>query len=143
MEVDRASWAFGGDSLFWHSAPMMLTPLLSLLWSCLCLCVWQVLDDGRLTDSQGRTVNFTNCIIILTSNLGAEHLQRAFSDSGRREGLGGPGKSAKIEVKEDVREKVMAVVRQKFRPEFLNRCVAWLGSDLADYYYYSYYYCLL
>jgi ATP-dependent Clp protease ATP-binding subunit ClpA len=48
-------------------------------------------------------------------------LQRAFSDSGRREGLGGPGKSAKVEVKDDVREKVMAVVRSKFRPEFLNR----------------------
>jgi ATP-dependent Clp protease ATP-binding subunit ClpB len=65
----------------------------------------QVLDDGRLTDGQGRTVDFKNTIIILTSNLGSEFLA----------GLGdGEDSSA-------VRDQVMGVVRQAFRPEFLNR----------------------
>ena len=65
----------------------------------------QVLDDGRLTDGQGRTVDFRNTIIILTSNLGSEFLA----------GLGdGQDSSA-------VRDQVMGVVRQAFRPEFLNR----------------------
>ena len=62
----------------------------------------QVLDEGRLTDGQGRTVDFRNSLIIMTSNLGAEHLQRA-------------------ENAEDAREAVMAEVRARFRPEFLNR----------------------
>jgi ATP-dependent Clp protease ATP-binding subunit ClpB len=65
----------------------------------------QVLDDGRLTDSQGRTVDFTNTIIILTSNLGSEYI-------------------AALKEKqpvEDARDDVMAVVRKAFRPEFLNR----------------------
>jgi len=65
----------------------------------------QVLDDGRLTDGQGRTVNFTNTVIILTSNLGSHILAEQK-----------PGESP-----EAVREQVMAVVRQAFRPEFLNR----------------------
>ncbi|RYG60175.1 MAG: AAA family ATPase, partial [Alphaproteobacteria bacterium] len=65
----------------------------------------QVLDDGRLTDGQGRTVDFTNTVIILTSNLGSEYLA-ALPD-------GAPAESA--------REAVMGVVRQAFRPEFLNR----------------------
>jgi len=65
----------------------------------------QVLDDGRLTDGQGRTVDFRNTLIIMTSNLGAEFLvnQPEGQDS------------------EDVREEVMAAVRSHFRPEFLNR----------------------
>ncbi|NWG72178.1 MAG: ATP-dependent chaperone ClpB [Parvularculaceae bacterium] len=65
----------------------------------------QVLDDGRLTDGQGRTVDFKNTIIILTSNLGAEHLaaQPEGQDS------------------EAVRPQVMEAVRARFRPEFLNR----------------------
>ncbi|MEQ8179145.1 MAG: ATP-dependent chaperone ClpB [Amphiplicatus sp.] len=65
----------------------------------------QVLDDGRLTDGQGRTVDFKNTIIILTSNLGAEHLaaQPEGQDS------------------EVVRDLVMDAVRARFRPEFLNR----------------------
>jgi len=62
----------------------------------------QVLDDGRLTDGQGRTVDFKNVLIIMTSNLGAEYLAE-----------GG--------AVEDVREQVMEVVRSRFRPEFLNR----------------------
>jgi ATP-dependent Clp protease ATP-binding subunit ClpB len=65
----------------------------------------QVLDDGRLTDGQGRTVDFRNTVIILTSNLGSEHL------------------AAQAEGQESsaVRHQVMAAVRAHFRPEFLNR----------------------
>jgi ATP-dependent Clp protease ATP-binding subunit ClpB len=65
----------------------------------------QVLDDGRLTDGQGRTVDFTNTVIILTSNLGSEFLA-ALPD----------GAAA-----DSAREAVMGVVRTAFRPEFLNR----------------------
>ena len=65
----------------------------------------QVLDDGRLTDGQGRTVDFKNTLIVLTSNLGSSHLA-ALRD----------GESA-----ETVREQVMEEVRKAFRPEFLNR----------------------
>lgn len=65
----------------------------------------QVLDDGRLTDGQGRTVDFKNTVIILTSNLGAEYLVKL--EDG--------------EPVEDAREDVMKVVRATFRPEFLNR----------------------
>jgi ATP-dependent Clp protease ATP-binding subunit ClpB len=65
----------------------------------------QVLDDGRLTDGQGRTVDFSNTLLIMTSNLGAEHL--AAQDEG-----------ADVE---KVRSKVMEAVRKFFRPEFLNR----------------------
>ncbi len=65
----------------------------------------QVLDDGRLTDGQGRTVDFKNTIIILTSNLGSEYLVNAIE-----------GHDA-----EKLKELVMTVVRSSFRPEFLNR----------------------
>ena len=65
----------------------------------------QVLDDGRLTDGQGRTVDFRNVLIIMTSNLGAEYLVM------QKEG----------EESSAVQEEVMQVVRAKFRPEFLNR----------------------
>ncbi len=65
----------------------------------------QVLDDGRLTDGQGRTVDFRNTLIIMTSNLGAEYLVQL-----------GEGDDS-----EKVRDEVMAVVRAHFRPEFLNR----------------------
>lgn len=65
----------------------------------------QVLDDGRLTDGQGRTVDFKNTIIIMTSNLGAEYLVAAKDD----------------EDMEGVRGSVMEMVRGHFRPEFLNR----------------------
>src|SRR5690606_31277166 len=63
------------------------------------------LDDGRLTDGQGRTVDFKNTLIILTSNLGAEHL------ANQPEG----------EDSDAVRPLVMEAVRARFRPEFLNR----------------------
>jgi ATP-dependent Clp protease ATP-binding subunit ClpB len=65
----------------------------------------QVLDDGRLTDGQGRTVDFRNTLIVLTSNLGSDVIATA------PEGDLGPA----------VRDAVMAVVRDSFRPEFLNR----------------------
>jgi ATP-dependent Clp protease ATP-binding subunit ClpB len=63
----------------------------------------QVLDDGRLTDGQGRTVDFRNTILILTSNLGSQHLMDPGFDDAAREDL------------------VLSVVRQSFKPEFLNR----------------------
>lgn len=65
----------------------------------------QVLDDGRLTDGQGRTVDFSNTVLIMTSNLGAEHLVN-LEDS---------------QNVEEAREMVMTAVRSAFRPEFLNR----------------------
>jgi len=65
----------------------------------------QVLDDGRLTDGQGRTIDFKNTLIVMTSNLGAEFL------ADQKEGEDSDG----------VREQVMDVVRSRFRPEFLNR----------------------
>lgn len=65
----------------------------------------QVLDDGRLTDGQGRTVDFSNTVLIMTSNLGAEF-------------LAGLGENGDVET---VRDQVMGVVKKHFRPEFLNR----------------------
>ena len=67
----------------------------------------QVLDDGRITDSQGRTVDFKNTILIMTSNLGSSHLLAGIDESG--------------EISEEVEENVMAELRTQFRPEFLNR----------------------
>ncbi|MBB1154462.1 ATP-dependent chaperone ClpB [Amycolatopsis dendrobii] len=67
----------------------------------------QVLDDGRLTDSQGRTVDFRNTVIIMTSNIGAHFLIEGVNDEG--------------EITESARDEVMAALRGHFRPEFLNR----------------------
>ena len=67
----------------------------------------QVLDDGRITDSQGRTVDFKNTILILTSNLGSQYLL---------EGIGPDGS-----ISETARGQVLQLLRQSFRPEFLNR----------------------
>lgn len=67
----------------------------------------QVLDDGRITDSQGRTVDFKNTIIILTSNLGSSYLLDGIDENG--------------EISEDAKEKVSTLLKQSFRPEFLNR----------------------
>jgi ATP-dependent Clp protease ATP-binding subunit ClpC len=66
----------------------------------------QVLDAGRLTDARGRTVNFANTVLIMTSNLGAEAMLAATS----------AGRSI-----EEIREPILSVVRAHFRPEFLNR----------------------
>ena len=67
----------------------------------------QILDDGRITDSQGRTVDFKNTIIILTSNLGSSYLLDGITPEG--------------EISEEAKTKVMNDVRASFRPEFLNR----------------------
>jgi len=67
----------------------------------------QILDDGRLTDSHGRTVNFKNTIVIMTSNIGSPHLLEGITDKG--------------ELKEQVRSAVMEELKRSFRPEFLNR----------------------
>ncbi len=66
----------------------------------------QVLDDGRITDSQGRTVDFKNTIIILTSNLGSDIILNGIENG---------------EITEDAKENVNALLRRSFRPEFLNR----------------------
>ncbi|MBY4596577.1 ATP-dependent chaperone ClpB [bacterium BD-1] len=67
----------------------------------------QVLDDGRLTDGQGRTVDFRNTVIVMTSNLGSQHIQE----------LSGEGDAAYVQMK----AAVMGVVQTHFRPEFINR----------------------
>ena len=67
----------------------------------------QVLDDGRITDSQGRTVDFKNTIIILTSNLGSPYILEGINANG--------------EISEESRQKVDQLLKQSFRPEFLNR----------------------
>ena len=67
----------------------------------------QVLDDGRITDSQGRTVDFKNTILILTSNLGSQELLGGIKPDG--------------EIAEDAKQRVMALLHRSFRPEFLNR----------------------
>jgi ATP-dependent Clp protease ATP-binding subunit ClpB len=67
----------------------------------------QILDDGRLTDAQGRTVDFRNSVIIMTSNIGSAYLL--------------DGVTADGQIKEDARDAVMGELRRDFRPEFLNR----------------------
>ncbi len=67
----------------------------------------QILDDGRLTDSQGRTVNFKNTVIIMTSNIGSNYLIEGVNERG--------------EIDEETKELVMSELRMKFKPEFLNR----------------------
>ncbi|NLP27629.1 MAG: ATP-dependent chaperone ClpB [Clostridia bacterium] len=67
----------------------------------------QLLDDGRLTDSQGRTVDFKNTVVIMTSNIGSQYLLRGINDQG--------------EIEERAREAVMSELNRHFKPEFLNR----------------------
>ncbi|MFI5550627.1 ATP-dependent Clp protease ATP-binding subunit [Streptomyces sp. NPDC051738] len=74
----------------------------------------QVLDDGRLTDSQGRTVDFTNTVIVMTSNLGSDAISRGGSGIGFGAG--------DVEADEEARrERILRPLREHFRPEFLNR----------------------
>ena len=68
----------------------------------------QLLDDGRLTDGQGRTVDFRNCVVIMTSNIGSQLIAEVPPD-------------ADAAVWEQLRERVLAELRENFRPEFLNR----------------------
>lgn len=72
----------------------------------------QVLDDGRLTDNKGRTVNFKNTIIIMTSNLGSQYIQAQFA---------GITPENRDHVIDDTKEKVMEMLKKTIRPEFLNR----------------------
>ena len=67
----------------------------------------QVLDDGRITDSQGRTVDFKNTIIIMTSNLGTQYIMAGITEDN--------------EISDEARKMVDTLLKQKFRPEFLNR----------------------
>jgi ATP-dependent Clp protease ATP-binding subunit ClpB len=66
----------------------------------------QVLDDGRLTDGQGRTVDFTNTIVVMTSNIGSQAIQQITSEGGRQD---------------EIRDAVKDILKEKFLPEFLNR----------------------
>ncbi|MFA5951654.1 MAG: ATP-dependent chaperone ClpB [Hyphomicrobium sp.] len=77
----------------------------------------QVLDDGRLTDGQGRTVDFRNTLIIMTSNLGAEFL----ADPRQPMGFGMPGENDRVVGEEEAYRLVMEAVKRHFRPEFINR----------------------
>ena len=72
----------------------------------------QVLDDGRLTDNKGRTINFKNTIIIMTSNLGSQYIQAQFA---------GITPENRDHVIDDTKEKVMEMLKKTIRPEFLNR----------------------
>jgi ATP-dependent Clp protease ATP-binding subunit ClpB len=67
----------------------------------------QLLDDGRLTDAQGRTVDFRNTVVVMTSNIGSQYLLAGVTPDG--------------EIKDDARTQVMTDLRGHFRPEFLNR----------------------
>ena len=72
----------------------------------------QILDDGRLTDGQGRTVNFTNTVIIMTSNIGSQYLADVADSS---------AKGLVAEDEEKMTERVLAAMKQHFKPEFVNR----------------------
>lgn len=76
----------------------------------------QVLDDGRLTDNKGRTVNFKNTIIIMTSNLGSSYLQEQFERLNDNTSL-----KAREQLIEQTRTEVMTLLKKNIRPEFLNR----------------------
>jgi ATP-dependent Clp protease ATP-binding subunit ClpC len=93
----------------------------------------QVLDDGRLTDSQGRTVSFRNTLLVMTSNLGSDLIV------GSRQRIGFDGDSTDVKadnaIDQSVRDELMRRLRQQFRPEFLNRIdevVIFRRLDLAQ-----------
>ncbi|XP_010526239.1 PREDICTED: chaperone protein ClpB4, mitochondrial [Tarenaya hassleriana] len=71
----------------------------------------QLLDDGRITDSQGRTVSFTNCVVIMTSNIGSHYILETLRNS----------RDSKEAVYEMMKRQVVELARQTFRPEFMNR----------------------
>ncbi len=82
----------------------------------------QVLDDGRLTDGQGRTVDFKNTIVIMTSNLGSLIIQEWFESRSRREEAHSKtSESRDLDSYKEMEDKVMAELKRHFRPEFLNR----------------------
>lgn len=73
-----------------------------------------MLDDGRLTDAKGGQVNFKNSILIMTSNIGAQYLDRMH-------GIGFGSSDENEQSSKNIRDKVMEALRDQFRPEFLNR----------------------
>jgi ATP-dependent Clp protease ATP-binding subunit ClpB len=89
----------------------------------------QVLDDGRLTDGQGRTVDFKNTIVIMTSNLGSQNIQEYFERGHARESVADSNRKGEKEVSraltsrshDEMEQAVMAELKKHFRPEFLNR----------------------
>ncbi len=81
----------------------------------------QVLDDGRLTDNQGRTVDFRNTVIIMTSNLGAKHLHMDTAAMGFLAAKDKKGEKAAEENFEESKKQILDDVKRHFRPEFLNR----------------------
>ncbi len=76
----------------------------------------QLLDDGRLTDGHGRTVDFRNAVVIMTSNIGSTHIQEILEERARR-----PVARWYDENRQDLRDKIMSDLKSFFRPEFLNR----------------------
>jgi ATP-dependent Clp protease ATP-binding subunit ClpB len=78
----------------------------------------QLLDDGRLTDGKGRTVDFKNSVIIMTSNVGSHFIAEAASRTALAAGL---SSSESFELSEGIKREVMEALRAHFRPEFLNR----------------------
>ena len=75
----------------------------------------QVLDDGRLTDNKGRTVNFKNTIIIMTSNMGSQLIQQQFETLGQKQG------AAREQLIDETKTQVLEMLKRTIRPEFLNR----------------------
>lgn len=75
----------------------------------------QLLDDGRLTDSHGRTVDFRNSVVIMTSNIGSLHIQEMLKEKAKKPG------AYWVSSNEELKEKIMEDLRSFFRPEFLNR----------------------
>lgn len=71
----------------------------------------QLLDDGRITNSQGRTVSFTNCVVILTSNIGSHYILETLRNT----------KDSKDAVYDLMKKQVVELARKTFRPEFMNR----------------------
>lgn len=81
----------------------------------------QILDDGRLTDSKGRTVSFKNAVIILTSNVGASEAERQRTGVYGFAGDGRSGEGVGVKEYDSMKENITKALKEKFRPEFLNR----------------------
>ncbi|XXG51890.1 hypothetical protein AAC387_Pa03g0355 [Persea americana] len=82
----------------------------------------QLLDDGRITDSQGRTVSFTNCVVIMTSNIGSQYILETLQNT----------QDTKDAVYELMKKQVLELARQTFRPEFMNRIDEYIVFQSLD-----------
>jgi ATP-dependent Clp protease ATP-binding subunit ClpB len=91
----------------------------------------QVLDNGRLTDAKGRIVNFRNCVIVLTSNIGAQYIDK-MEKLGFALNEAGDGKQTEENNYKEAKQKVLAALKDYFRPEFLNRLDDILVFDILD-----------